>query len=197
MKNVVVVSLSDLFAEIGEERVNRLLAGFSCAERNEEVDRYLKETALRHTLKNTSITHLVLSADLRSCLAYYTLAVKPLSISASRITARQKKEMHDVAKVRADSSNREYSIAAYLIAQIGRNFAVERDGVSGGEILDLAFEQIRLVQKQIGGKVVFVEYEKDRPKLLDFYKRHSFEEFKAPSDADAGDKLGQLFRFLK
>ena len=134
---------------------------------------------------------------MKACLAYYTLAIKPFSISAARITARQKKEMHDVAKLRVDASNKEYSIAAYLIAQIGRNFAIENGGVTGDEILDLAFEQIRGIKRQVGGKVVFVEYEKNKPKLLDFYKRNLFEEFKMPSDDDKGSKLGQLFLFLK
>ena len=197
MKNVVAVSLADLHAEMGEERLSRLLAGFSCAGLNDEVENYLKETALRHTLKDTSVTHLVLSADMKTCLAYYTLAIKPFSISAARITARQKKEMHDVAKLRVEASNKEYSIAAYLIAQIGRNFAIENGGVTGDEILDLAFEQIRGIKRQVGGKVVFVEYEKNKPKLLDFYKRNLFEEFKMPSDDDKDGKLGQLFLFLK
>ena len=197
MKNVVAVSLADLHAEMGEERLSRLLAGFSCAGLNDEVENYLKDTALRHTLKGTSVTHLVLSADMKECLAYYTLAIKPFSISAVRITSRQKKEMYDVAKLRVDANNKEYSIAAYLIAQIGRNFAIECGGITGDEILDLAFEQIRGIKRQVGGKVVFVEYEKDKTKLLDFYKRNLFEEFKMPSDDDKGGKLGQLFLFLK
>ena len=197
MKNVVAVSLADLHAEMGEERLSRLLAGFSCAGLNDEVENYLKDTALRHTLKGTSVTHLVLSADMKECLAYYTLAIKPFSISAVRITSRQKKEMYDVAKLRVDANNKEYSIAAYLIAQIGRNFAIECGGITGDEILDLAFEQIRGIKRQVGGKVVFVEYEKNKPKLLDFYKRNLFEEFKMPSDDDKGGKLGQLFLFLK
>lgn len=182
---------------MGEEWLRRLLAGFSCAGLNDEVENYLKEIALRHTLKDTSVTHLILSADMKSCLAYYTLAIKPFSISATRITARQKKEMHDVAKLRVDSNNKEYSIAAYLIAQIGRNFAIGDNGITGDEILDLAFEQIRNIKKQVGGKVVFVEYEKEKSKLLDFYKRNLFEEFKMPSDDDRGGRLGQLFLFLK
>ena len=50
MKNVLVVSLADLYAEMGEEWLHRLLAGFSCAGLNDEVENYLKEIALRHTL---------------------------------------------------------------------------------------------------------------------------------------------------
>ena len=42
-----------------------------------------------------------------------------------------------------------------------------------------------------------VEYEKGQSKLLEFYKRNLFEEFKMPSDDDRGGRLGQLFLFLK
>ena len=46
-------------------------------------------------------------------------------------------------------------------------------------------------------KVVFLEYERDRPKLLETYtKTHKFREFPMPSVEDKGGKLGQLFRFL-
>jgi hypothetical protein len=48
----------------------------------------------------------------------------------------------------------------------------------------------------VGGKVVFLEYEKDKPKLRDFYKSCAFEEFKMPSNADDGASFGQMFCFL-
>ena len=57
-------------------------------------------------------------------------------------------------------------------------------------------EQIRSIRDQVGGKVVFLEYEKDRPKLKECYKSCAFEEFKMPSDAEDGERLGQLFCFL-
>lgn len=52
------------------------------------------------------------------------------------------------------------------------------------------------IRKQIGGKVVFVEYERDKERLLKFYQDNGFEEFKVPSDEDAKGRLGQLFYFL-
>ena len=59
------------------------------------------------------------------------------------------------------------------------------------------YGQIRRAQGIVGGKVVFLEYERDRPKLLETYtKTHKFREFPMPSVEDKGGKLGQLFRFL-
>ena len=44
--------------------------------------------------------------------------------------------------------------------------------------------------------MVFVEYEKEKTRLLNFYQQHGFQEFKMPSDGDDSGKLGQLFFFL-
>lgn len=193
--NGIVVSLADLLSLKGEAFVADMASRFSCGGRNSEVEDYLKETAIRHTLKNTSITHLVMRPDCSDCLAYYTLAMKPFAISADRLNNRQKKEMRDVAKVRKD--NREFSIAAYLIAQLARNFAAPEEWrVTGRDLFACIFSQVAAIRKQIGGKVVFVEYERDKAGLQKFYQDNGFEEFKVPSDEDAKGKLGQLFYFL-
>ena len=66
----IVVPLADLIALKGEENVLDILSHFSCNGKNNEVEEYLKETAIRHTRKNTSITHLVMTPDCSECLAY-------------------------------------------------------------------------------------------------------------------------------
>lgn len=196
----VVVPLLDLVALKGEEETRRILTGFSCNGLNDEVESYLKDTALRHTRKNTSVTHLVMTPDCSECLAYYTLAIKPFAITASRLNNKQKKEMCDVAKMRKDTldpSNKDFLISAYLIAQLGRNFAAPKDAhVTGRDLFAIIFSQINAIRNQVGGKVVFVEYEKSKPKLLDFYQKHGFQEFKVPSDGSDNEKLGQMFFFM-
>lgn len=193
----IVVPLADLIALKGEENVLDILSHFSCNGKNNEVEEYLKETAIRHTRKNTSITHLVMTPDCSECLAYYTLAIKPFAIIADRLSNRQKKEMRDVAKMRKDESGKDFLISAYLIAQLARNFSVpEKWHVTGRDLFDAIFSQIIGIRRQVGGKVVFVEYEKAKTQLLKFYQDHGFQEFKMPSDGADGGKLGQLFFFL-
>ena len=195
--NGVIVPLLDLVALKGEENVLGILSRFSCHGKNDEVEAYLKETAIRHTRKNTSITHLVMTPDCSECLAYYTLAVKPFAISAERLNNRQKKEMRDVAKMRKDENSKDFLISAYLIAQLGRNFVVpEKWHVTGRDLFNAIFGQISAIRRQVGGKVVFVEYEKEKKRLLKFYQDHGFQEFKVPSDGADSGNLGQLFFFL-
>lgn len=193
----IVVPLADLIALKGEENVLDILSRFSCNGKNNEVEEYLKETAIRHTRKNTSVTHLVMTPDCSECLAYYTLAIKPFAIIADRLSNRQKKEMRDVAKMRKDESGQDFLISAYLIAQLARNFSVpEKWHVTGRDLFDAIFSQIIGIRRQVGGKVVFVEYEKAKTQLLKFYQNHGFQEFKMPSDGADSGKLGQLFFFL-
>ena len=195
--NGIIVPLLDLIELKGEEDVLGILSRFSCDGKNDEVEAYLKETAIRHTRKNTSVTHLVMTPDCSECLAYYTLAIKPFAIAAGRLNNRQRKEMRDVAKMRKDENSKDFLISAYLIAQLARNFAVsEKWRVTGRDLFGAIFSQVNAIRRQVGGKVVFVEYEKEKTRLLNFYQQHGFQEFKMPSDGDDGGKLGQLFFFL-
>ena len=61
-------------------------------------------------------------------LAYYTLAVKPFSVKSSRLTARQKKEMKDLARICISREDKSYGIASYLIGQLAKNYAVRCRG---------------------------------------------------------------------
>ena len=193
-----VIRLSDFVRDVGEPEARKRLASFSCGGLNDEVERYLQEGAFRHSMKKTSITYLVMAnGDAFNCLAYYTLAVKPFSIRFSRLTARQKNEMKDLARIDLSKDEKRYGISAYLIAQLAKNYAIKGgDLVSGRDLLGFVLDQIRTMRDQVGGKVVFLEYEKNRPKLRDFYQSCAFEEFKMPSDADDASALGQMFCFL-
>ena len=198
MTGFQIIKLSDFVRDLGEEEARRRLSSFSCGGLNEEVELYLRDGAFRHSKKKTSITYLVLAnGDSRTCLAYYTLAAKPFSIKFSRLTARQKNEMKDLARINISKEERSYGISAYLIAQLAKNYAIADGGqISGRDLVGFILDQIRGIRDQIGGKVVFLEYEKDKPKLRDFYKSCAFEEFKMPSDAEDSSSLGQMFCFL-
>ena len=198
MIDLQVIKLSDFIHDVGEDEARSRLSSFSCGGLNDEVAHYLCDGAFRHSRKKTSITYLVMAAgDAKTCLAYYTLAVKPFSVKSSRLTARQKKEMKDLARICISREDKSYGIASYLIGQLAKNYAVEGGKlISGRDLVGFIIEQIRGIRDQVGGKVVFLEYEKDRPKLKEFYKSCAFEEFKMPSDAEDGECLGQLFCFL-
>jgi hypothetical protein len=192
-----IISLADLLSSLGASAVKRLLEAFSCRELNKDVDSYLKRWAVPHTKRKTSMTHIVFAPS-GEIAAYFTLTSKPLTICFDTLDADTVKRLNDVARVDFDNDRKSYRISAYLIAQVAKNLATkEGRGLSGSDLFAAIYDQIRKAQGIIGGKVVFLEYERDRPKLLEAYtKMHKFREFPMPSAEDKGKRLGQLFRFL-
>ena len=90
-----------------------------------------------------------------------------------------------------------FNAAVYLIAQIGKNYAIP-DGrrISGNDLLALAIEKLVNVKRCIGGKLVMVERETDRPKLLDFYKKNGFKSWTTRRNAKDGMVYDQMFAVL-
>lgn len=192
-----IISLADLLSSLGTSAVKRLLDSFSCKQLNEDVDSYLKRWAIPHTKRKTSMTHIVFAPS-GAIAAYFTLTSKPLTICFDKLDSDTAKQLNDVARVDFDNDRKSYRISAYLIAQVAKNLATnEGMNLPGYDLFAAIYDQIRRAQGIIGGKVVFLEYERDRPKLLETYtKAHKFREFSMPSAEDKDRKLGQLFRFL-
>ena len=100
-----------------------------------------------------------------------------------------------------DEKWNKYIVAAPLIGQLGKNFSEGNDMlISGAELLNLAIEKVKLVQKEVGGKFVYLECE-DNDKLKNFYRSNNFKEFgKRKLDGDETDLKGeyliQLFAML-
>lgn len=101
-------------------------------------------------------------------VAIFTLAHKAVEIGNMRLSNSKRKKISRYAVL--DTETGCYTVSAFLIAQFGKNYAVE-DGkaIDGSELMDLTFEILEKVQHDIGGGIVFLECE-DKPKLLDFYQ---------------------------
>ena len=69
-----------------------------------------------------------------------------------------------------DKNEQTYNLAAYLIAQLGKNFNDKVKGrITGQELLEAAIRQTQILQYQAGGMVAFVEAD-NKEKLLFFMK---------------------------
>ena len=87
-----------------------------------------------------------------------------------------------------------FNTSVYLIAQLGKNFALpEAHRISGDDLIALAFDKILAVKKAIGGKLVMVEREIDRPRLFDFYKRNGFKSWTTRRNKKDGILYDQMF----
>ena len=98
-----------------------------------------------------------------------------------------------------DKKSDTYTMSAYLIAQLGKNYS-ENDGkmITGAELLELAWDKIKATQYMFGGMVTFLEAENEE-KLLSFYRNNRFSQFdtrQTISDTDEAHELVQLLRLL-
>ena len=161
-------------SQLGEDELNSILSEFSC-ERNPDVEYFLKSQAIDFTKKNQSVTYLVFSTEDAQLLGYFTLTIKPITVNAESFSNTARRKLSRVSTL--DEKEHTYSLAAYLIAQLGKNYTEgANDRISGAELLGLAINQIEFLQYQAGGMVVFLEAN-DIDKLLSFYQTNKFQPF--------------------
>jgi len=182
--------------ELGEDELLQILSEFSCP-LNPDVERFLKYSSIEFTKKNQSVTYLVFSVADGKLLGYFTLALKPLTVRGETVSNTVKRKLLRVSEL--DKKSDTYTMSAYLIAQLGKNYS-ENDGkmITGAELLELAWDKIKATQYMFGGMVTFLEAENEE-KLLSFYRNNRFSQFdtrQTTSDTDESHELVQLLRLL-
>ena len=182
--------------KLGESRLLQVLSGFSCL-RNPDVERFLKKSSVEFTKKNQSVTYLVFDISSMVLVGYFTLALKPLTVRGETVSNTVKKKLLRVSEW--DEKSDTYTMSAYLIAQLGKNFTNGADQkITGEELLALAWDKIKEIQYLGGGVVTFLEAENEE-KLLSFYRDNRFSQFdtrQTASDTDEVHELVQLLRLL-
>ena len=117
---------------IGEESLYDLLSDFSCP-KNPDVEYFLLHNAIEFTKKDQSITYLVFDAEDASLVGYFSLTIKPISVRASNISKTMAKKLSRVSIL--DEETQSYTTAAYLIAQLGKNYSLPKNKRIPGNIL--------------------------------------------------------------
>ena len=182
---------------VGRENVASVFAEFDCS-KNADIDGFLKNNAVDFARRQISVSHLVFDSATRACLGYFTLTHKPLSLEADKLSATVRRRIERFAKCRSGSDIRTYTLSAFLIAQIGKNFKIpETQRIPGKDLLALAMDELRLAQYEIGGQVVFLECEDGNRKLKAFYEKNAFVACGKRTDEVDGITYLQMFRFLK
>ena len=172
LNEVTVLNIREYLAatengRFGEEELKELLSEFSCS-KNADVERFLKEQAIEFTKKNQSVTYLVFHSQDASLVGYFTLAIKPICVSAKKFSNTTKRKIARVSEQRENELT--YTLSAYLIAQLEKNF---RNGanrkITGKQLLQAAVDTILKLQYMTGGMVFFLEAENEEH-LMQFYE---------------------------
>ncbi len=190
--NFVQFNLSDMLEELGEDSVKTILSNFSCP-KNKDVENFLKTKSIEFSKRGFAKTHLVFwtteDGSEKALVGYYTISSKFITIQRSSVNSKEAKKLRE-SGIYNEKTN-EYTVAAPLIGQLGKNFSDGNDSlILGSDLLQLAIDKVVSVQKEIGGRFVYLECE-DKQKLIEFYEKNHFKKFgKRKLDRDETDVDG-------
>lgn len=200
LKDIIVFNIREYLSskddtDLGEEELQEILSEFSC-NKNPDVERFLREQSIEFTKKNQSVTYLVFSNDDAALVGYFTLTIKPISVKAERFSNTMKRKIARVSEL--DEVNNTYTLSAYLIAQLGKNFYDgANEKITGEQLLQAAIDTIKELQYMAGGMVVFLEAE-DEEKLMRFYEeKNGFKRFDVKEVKAGTEKAHTLVQLLK
>lgn len=179
---------------LGEEELHQILSDFLC-DKNTDVERFLKEQSIEFTKKNQSVTYLVFSNDDAELLGYFTITIKPISVRSDRFSKNMNRKIARVSEL--DQENGTYTMSAYLIAQLGKNYSNgANEKITGQQLLQAAVDTIKELQYMAGGMVIFLEAE-DNERLLQFYEEENgFKRFDI-RETKSGEDSHMLVQLLK
>lgn len=180
--------------ELGEGELQSILSEFSCP-RNADVERFIKEQSIEFAKKHQSVTYLVFSTEDAELLGYFAITIKPITVNSEPFSNTTRRKLARVSEL--NEQNHTYNLAAYLIAQLGKNYqngANER--ITGEELLELAIQQVQQMQYLAGGMVVFLEANNEE-KLLEFYHNNGFQQFDSRLTESKDSEQHELIQLLK
>ena len=180
---------------LGENELKQVLSEFSC-KKNWDVERFLKQQSIEFTKKNQSVTYLVFENENATLVGYFTITIKPISINANNFSNTMKRKIARVSELNEVDGT--YTLSAYLIAQLGKNFSDNASvKITGKQLLQAATDTIKELQYMAGGMVVFLEAE-NNDKLIKFYEEdNQFKKFSTRNgNSNDGQELIQLLKVL-
>lgn len=179
---------------LGEKDLVQILSEFSC-EKNPDVEKFLKQSSIEFAKKNQSVTYIVLSVEDGELLGYFTIALKPLVVRGETVSNTVKKKLLRISELNKETQT--YTMSAYLIAQLGKNFSNgANERITGAELLEAAWKKIEEIQYQAGGVVAFLETS-NNAKLLSFYNDNRFTQFDTRQTISVGQEEHELVQLLR
>ena len=180
--------------EASKPLLEATLKNYACP-LNPDVEHFLKHNAVDFARRNQSVTYLVFAATDGALVGYFTIALKAITVNAATLSNTVRKRFARLSDL--DAASNAYTLPAFLIAQIGKNYA---DGlnerIAGSALLHMAWNVITELQYAAGGVVAFLEAE-DNAKLLQFYiHENNFRQFSVRQSSTQGKTLIQLLKPL-
>ena len=198
--NFVIINITDCLEGktegFGATDLKRAVATFSSIDSH--VESFLKNSAEEFARQHKSVSCFVFSSGMAELLGYFTLAIKSITVRSGMMSKTEERAFKKMGSF--DEERGTYTVAAFLIGQLGKNFsASSKNSISGKELLHGALHILKGIQRGIGGLIVFLEAQNNE-KLLSFYASNGFREFDRRTAFSKNEKpceLVQLFKILK
>ncbi len=191
--NTRAINILDELRDDGEEKVREDLSLFSCPV-NPAIENFVRNRAIDFARRKLSITYIVVDTDDGDILGYFALTHKAVLIPSTNLSKTSRKKLERYARL--DRATGEYMASAFLIAQFGKNYAVDEGGrISGSELMNIANDILVNIQRQIGGGIIYLDCE-DREKLKRFYEDEKFQTFGERFSEEDNQKYIQYMRFF-
>lgn len=193
-ENFIVININELINEDSQtgEDLEKIISSFSCP-KNNELEFFFKNNCVEFAKRGVSVSYFVVSSKDDEMLGYFTLTIKPLTVPNSNNFNRKTREAIERFGMNNEDS---YTLPAYLIAQLGKNYTNQNNTkIKGEQLMRLALNKIKEIQNSIGGRVVFLEYA-DNEKLQKFYQENGFTEF-GDRTTKEGQTLIQALRIVR
>lgn len=198
----LVANILDLVRENGEESVTEYLSDFSCVRDvdgehkslNPDIERFIKHNAIDFAQKKVSVSYIVMDEEDGAVLGYFTLAHKPIEMPAAGLSKSTRKAMERYSRL--NTSTDSYLISAFLIAQFGKNYAVDNGKrITGKEMMELVVHELGDIQHRAGGGIEYLDCEADA-KLIHFYEEEGFRLFGERISEKDGKRYLQYMKFI-
>ena len=195
---VSLITLSVAERTLGSDELSEMISRFACP-LNRDVEDYLKnpKRAINSSRMSSSVSYLVLDSQTSDLLGYFTLMMKAYSVESSQLSSKNRRLVERFSEV---DKQGKLVVPVYLIAQLGKNFALPKEKqIAGVDLLKLAIDRFSRVRGVLGGKLVMVEREADCPKLQEFYTKNGFKSWTHRINEKDGKKkveFDQMFAVL-
>ena len=168
-KNKTSTSLQELREKLKNDEFikEKILKSFKSIEKN-SIEDFLYNKAIDFEKSSISATHIIFNEKGSEVLGYFTLANKSLIIK------KEKFEKFSKTQQKRFSQSGSCVVNSFLIAQIGKNYALKKDEqIKGMEILNIAYDLLYQVKKILNTKYIWLECEKNK-KIISFYEKFGF-----------------------
>lgn len=185
-----MIPLSALLSSRSEDQISKILNSFSC-QRNLDIEKFLKTSAIAFERSNRSRTYLIFVRDSDgghlNILGYFTIAIHLVDVSSTLLSGNLRKRLVRMFYSPARAS---HHVPCFLIGQLGKDDR-SCETIEGREIISYALDALKTAHQKVAGRFIKVDCE-DSEGLIRFYRENGF----TPIQKNPGSGMIEMVMFF-